>query len=88
MSCVKDMESYSLISTFLRNIVINIIIAILCIPLNYNHTHTSYTDTASMFIKLGISCTVVAVEMLDAKKIQKMSKHSATLFDSYFFKSV
>ena len=29
---------------------------------------------------------VVAVEMLDAAKIRRMSKQSATLFDSYFFK--
>ena len=34
------------------------------------------------------SCIVVAIELLDAKKIRKMSKQSATLFDSYFFKFV
>ena len=37
---------------------------------------------------LYTSCAVVAVEMLDAKKIRKMSQQSATLFDSYFFKFV
>lgn len=30
---------------------------------------------------------MVAIELLDAKKIRKMSKQSAALFDSYFFKT-